>query len=212
VLREAKHNRSRRPPHLASRSAPQGISINAQCFFDKLDCWQSHPFRQPQSGERMQPTAQAVGKKEKIQPAPAGRKAHTARNFPFPGSVHLNRKTKLRRSPHSNFPPLVHPLRILLAAGDPGAGSLPVRLAASTPIPHPRCRGPRNPRDHLPRHHTPVPPASRPISNLGRTVEDLSGSELKTPRGTRRFYERLEHRGRAALQRRVKRLEKTTGL
>src|SRR4029077_1698557 len=88
------------------------------------------------------------------------------RNFSPTAVVQFGEGIKDREVSHAHVPPLVHPLRILLAAGDPGSGSLPVHLAAPAPVPHHRRRRPRTPGDHLPRHHTPLPPASRPVPDL----------------------------------------------
>src|SRR5579863_10555248 len=122
----------------------------------------------------MQPTAQAVGGMKSKIASPSGAKDAIADgNFPPSPAVQLNRKKK--RPNHVHIPPLVHPLHTLLAARHPRAHRLPIHLAPPAPVPNRRRSRPRRPRTHLPRHHPPLPPPSRPLSRLIGPVPRLGG-------------------------------------
>src|SRR5258708_29447956 len=92
-----------------------------------------------------------------------------SRNFFVLAPVQLNGKIKDRRSHHVHFPPVVHPVRNVLAAGSAGAYRLSVRLVAAVALPDRGRCGPRSARDYLSSDHTAVPVASCAVQDLGRS-------------------------------------------
>jgi hypothetical protein len=72
-----------------------------------------------------------------------------------------------RRGPHRvHFLTVVHPLCILLAAGNPGAGCLPIRLAIAAAVQDCRSRRSRRAGSGFPGNHATVPAFGCAVSNL----------------------------------------------